>query len=97
MTQKLNYDERIAKFVLSLGIALNLNGAALFMGIATVFISRLNGVDLPLETLIVAIIIITVSSMSLPGGSVVTLMIILTSIDIDPSYISLLFTVDWIL
>lgn len=97
MTHKLNYDGRIAKFVLSLGVALNLNGAALFMGITTVFISRLSDVDLRLETLIVIILLITVSSMALPGGSLVTLMIILASVDIDISNIPLLFAVDWML
>lgn len=100
MTNKMNYDERIVKFVLSLGITLNYSGTSLFMGIVTVFITRLNGVDLELETLIVLVLIITASSMSLPhfpSASLVMLVIILTSVDIDPSNISLLFAVDWIL
>lgn len=100
MTQKLNYDERIAKFVLSLGVALNLNGTAIFLGISTVFISRLNGIQLQLETLIVMVIIITASAMSMPSipsGSLVILIVILASVGIDISNVSLLFAVDWIL
>lgn len=100
MVNKLHYDDRVAKFVISLGVVLHNTGSSVFLGIASVFISRLNGDELQLSTIITLVLVISVTSMtlpSIPSGSLVILVVILTSIDIDPSNVSLLFAVDWIL
>lgn len=100
MVNKLNYDDRIAKFVISLGVVLHNSGSAAFLAVASVFVSRLNGDELQLDSIITLVLVIAVSSMtmpSIPSGSLVILVVILTSINIDPSNVSLLFAVDWIL
>ncbi|KAJ6635585.1 putative sodium-dependent excitatory amino acid transporter glt-6 [Pseudolycoriella hygida] len=100
MINKLKHDERIAKFVLSLGIYLNTNGTALFMSMATAFIAQLSGVTLQLDSLIIVLVTATALSMAMPAipsASLVMLLVIMGSIDIDPSNVSLLFAIDWIL
>lgn len=93
-------DSRISKFVLTLGVNLNTNGTALFLAISSIFISRLNGVTLTYSTLFTILLMVTVSSMSIPSApssSLVMLLVILTTIDVDARDISLLFAVDWML
>lgn len=100
MIDKLKHDERIVKFVLSLGIYLNTNGTAMFMSIASVFLAHLSGVTLGFDSLFIVLITSTALSMampSIPSASLVMLLVILDSIDVDPSNLSLLFGIDWIL
>lgn len=100
MIDKMKHDERIVKFVLSLGIYLNTNGTAMFMAIASVFVAHLNGITLGFDSLLIVLITSTALSMampSIPSASLVMLLIILDSINVDPSNVSLLFGVDWIL
>lgn len=100
MNVKMKKDSRISKFVLTLGVNLNTNGTALFLAISAIFISRMNGSTLPYSTLFTILLMATISSMSIPAApssSLVMLLVILTTIDVDGRDISLLFAVDWIL
>lgn len=100
MIDKMKADERVARFVLTLGVPLNLDGTALFLSVASIFVARLNGVDVNVSTLIVILITTTAVSMampSVPSSSLVALLIVLSAIDVDPKDVSLLFAVDWIL
>ncbi|KAG4079406.1 hypothetical protein HA402_008098 [Bradysia odoriphaga] len=100
MNVKMNSDSRISNFVLTLGVTLNTNGTAMFLAVSTIFISRLDGADLTYSTLFTILLMATISSMSMPSvpsGSLVMLLVILTSIDVDGRDISLLFAVDWML
>lgn len=100
MIEKMKADERVARFVLTLGVPLNLDGTALFLSVASIFVARLNGVDVNVSTLIVILITTTAVSMampSVPSSSLVALLIVLSAIDVDPKDVSLLFAVDWIL
>lgn len=100
MNVKMNSDSRISKFVLTLGVNLNTNGTAMFLAMATIFISRLDGVTLTYSTLFTILLMATIASMSMPSvpsGSLVMLLVILTCIDVDARDISLLFAVDWML
>lgn len=100
MNIKMKSDSRISKFVLTLGVNLNTNGTAMFLAIAAIFISRLNGASLTYSTLFTILLMATISSMSIPSApssSLVMLLVILTTIDVDARDISLLFAVDWML
>ncbi|KAJ6647683.1 Excitatory amino acid transporter [Pseudolycoriella hygida] len=100
MNIKMQCDSRVSKFVLTLGVNLNTNGTAMFLAISSIFISRLDGASLTYSTLFTILLMATISSMSIPSApssSLVMLLVILTTIDVDPRDISLLFAVDWIL
>lgn len=100
MNDKMKSDSRISKFVLTLGVNLNTNGTAMFLSISAIFISRLDGAPLSYSTLFTILLMATISSMSIPSApssSLIMLLVILTSIDVDARDISLLFAVDWML
>ncbi len=93
-------DSRISKFVLTLGVSLNTDGGAMFLAISSIFIARLAGTELTYSTLFIILLMATISSMSMPSvpsSSLVMLLVILTTIDVDAHDISLLFAVDWML
>lgn len=90
MNVKMKKDSRISNFVLTLGVNLNTNGTALFLAISAIFISRLSGTTSTYSILFTILLMATVSSL-------VLLVVILTTIDVDVRDISLLFAVDWML
>lgn len=100
MVTKVKCDERISKFVLSLGVTLNNNGTAIFLAASTIFIARLNGISLDFASIVMTVITATACSMSMPsvpGGALLILMVVLTAVDVDTQNVSLLFAIDWIL
>ena len=48
LDEKARVDTRISRFVVPLGITINMDGTALFVTIASVFIAQLNGASLTL-------------------------------------------------
>lgn len=100
MVNELGHNDRITKFVVSLGVVLQFSGSVTFMAVAAIFVTRLNGVDLQWNALLTLILLITITSMTMPfmpSGSLILLVVVLTSINVDPTNVSLLFAVDWIL
>lgn len=79
---------------------MNTDGTALFMIVATMFITQLNGISLSFGELIIMVVLTTLLSMSgppVPGGSLILIYNILQSLDVPTDDISILFTVDWFL
>lgn len=46
MTDKLKVDPRVTKFVLPIGCNINMDGTALFIAIASIFIAQMNEIKL---------------------------------------------------
>lgn len=70
------------------------------MCISACFIAQLNGVALGLDSLFIILITSTALSMAIPtipSASVVMLLVVLGAVDLDPSNVSLLFAIDWIM
>ncbi|KAG4071065.1 hypothetical protein HA402_006851 [Bradysia odoriphaga] len=100
MSNKMGKDSRICNFVLTLGVSLNTNGAAMFLAISTLFIAQIEGATLTYGSLFTILLMATITSMSIPSvpsSSLVMLLVILTTVNVDVRNISLLFAVDWML
>ncbi|XP_068179752.1 neutral amino acid transporter B(0)-like [Antennarius striatus] len=92
--------KHISRFILPIGVTVNMNGTALFQCVATIFIAQLN--NIPLNFLQVITILLTatvtnVGAVSLPAGGVMTLAIILEAVGLPTSDISLILAVDWLI
>lgn len=46
MTEKLRVDPRVTRFVLPIGCNINMDGTALFVAVASIFIAQMNGIYL---------------------------------------------------
>ena len=98
--EKLGVRPSISQFVIPLGATVNMNGTALYQGVATVFLADVFGINLgPLQLLIVLIMAVAASigTPSIPGVGIVVLAMILESVGIPASGIALIIGVDRIL
>ncbi|NXP77542.1 SATT protein, partial [Ramphastos sulfuratus] len=92
-------DKRISRFILPIGATVNMDGAAIFQCMATVFIAQLNNVDLnpgQIFTILVTATASSVGAAGVPAGGVLTIAIILEAIGLPTNDLSLILAVDWI-
>lgn len=67
---------KIASFVLPLGYSFNLDGSMMYMTFATLFIARVYGIDLPIGTQILMLLILMVTSKGIAGVPRASLVVI---------------------
>lgn len=98
--EKLGVRPSISQFVVPLGATVNMNGTALYQGVATVFLAEVFGIELgPFQLLFVMVMAVAASigTPSIPGVGIVVLAMILSSVGIPTSGIALIMGVDRIL
>ncbi|CAF97460.1 unnamed protein product, partial [Tetraodon nigroviridis] len=91
--------KQISRFILPIGATVNMDGAALFQCVATVFIAQLNDVSLNFIQIITILVTATASSVGaagIPAGGILTLTIILEAVGLPTNDISLILAVDWL-
>ena len=92
--------KEVSAFVLPLGATINMDGTSLYQAVAAVFIAQAFGYDLDLASQLTIVLTATLASIgaaAVPGAGMVMLVIVLSSIGIDPEGIALIFAVDRIL
>lgn len=98
--ENLGVSEEITSFVLPLGATVNMDGTALYQGVATVFIAQAVGMDLSfadqLNVLLLAVMA-SIGTAAVPGAGVIMLIIILQSVHVPSAGIALILGVDRIL
>lgn len=93
-------DKRVSRFVIPFCVTLNADGSAFYISTAAVFIANITGTQLTAADLTVIIILTGMATLalpSIPSASIVTLVMVLTSLNIPAGQISLLFAVEWYL
>jgi dicarboxylate/amino acid:cation (Na+ or H+) symporter, DAACS family len=95
--EKLGISKSLANFVLPLGCSLNMNGSALFQGMAALFIAECYGIELQLQHMFIiaaTVILATIGTASIPGAGLIMLSIVFSSVGIPLEGIALLASVD---
>ncbi len=90
----------VAQFVIPLGATINMNGTALYQGVATLFLAQVFGINLDsgaLTLLVVTAVAASIGSPATPGVGIVILSMILTSVGVPLAGVGLLLGVDRIL
>jgi DAACS family dicarboxylate/amino acid:cation (Na+ or H+) symporter len=98
--ENLGVPREINTFVLTVGATANQNGTALYEGVTVLFLAQLAGVDLTLgQQVLVAYLAILggIGTAGIPSGSIPFVVVVLTTIGINPSLIALILGVDRIL
>lgn len=93
----LGVSQRTASFVLPLGVTINMDGTSLYQVVAVVFMAQVLGVDLTLGQMCVIIATTTLSSIGtpgIPGGSIVMLMMVLSSVGLPAEGLALILGLD---
>lgn len=98
--QEAGVDRRAVRFVLPLGATINMDGTALYEAVAVMFIAQAYGVDLGLieqALIFVTATLAAIGAAGIPQAGLVTMIIVLTAVNLPLEGIGLLLTVDWFL
>ncbi len=87
----------VANFVLPVGVTINMDGTSCYQAVAAVFIAQVFGIELTVSQQISIVLLATLASIGtpgVPGGSIVMLIIVLTSVGIPVEGLALILGVD---
>jgi Na+/H+-dicarboxylate symporter len=87
----------ISNFVLPVGVTINMDGTSCYQAIAAIFIAQVFDIDLTVMETLTIILTATISSIGtpgIPGGSIVMLIVVLTSVGIPIEGIALILGID---
>ncbi len=93
----LELSSNVTSFVLPVGVTINMDGTSCYQAIAAIFIAQVMGIDLSFVEILTIIGVTTISSIGtpgIPGGSVVMLIMVLSSVGIPPEGLALILGVD---
>jgi Na+/H+-dicarboxylate symporter len=103
LTEKLEefgVDKKVVGFTLPLGYAFNLDGSMMYQAFAAIFIAQAFGIDMPLGTQVLMLLVLMVSSKGMAGvarGSVVVVAAVAPMFHLPPSGVVLVLAIDQIL
>ncbi|QVN23072.1 dicarboxylate/amino acid:cation symporter [Burkholderia pyrrocinia] len=103
LTEKLEafgIDKKVVGFTLPLGYAFNLDGSMMYQAFAAIFIAQAFGIDMPIGTQIVMLLVLMLSSKGMAGvarGSVVVVAAVAPMFHLPPSGVVLILAIDQIL
>jgi len=98
--QNLGVSKEVSSFVLPLGATVNMDGTALYQGVAAIFIAQIYGMDLGLGqqvTIVVSATLASVGAAGVPGAGMVTLAMVLTQIGVPTEGLALILGLDRLL
>ncbi len=93
-------DKRAVKFVLPLGATVNMDGTALYEAVAVMFIAQAYGFSMGLTEQTIIFITATLAAIGaagIPQAGLVTMVIVLTAVNLPLEGIGMLLAVDWFL
>ncbi len=97
---KLGVSKGTANFVLPLGSTVNMDGTAIYLGISTVFVAGLVGVDLTMAdyaTVIFTATLASIGATGIPGVALVMMSMVFASIGLPIEAIAIIAGVDRVL
>ncbi|CAF1323400.1 unnamed protein product [Rotaria magnacalcarata] len=100
LEETLKLDKRVTRFVLPIGATVNMDGTALYEAVAPVFLAQLMGRQLGIGQLIVVSLTATVASVgaaSIPSAGLVTMLLVMSAVNIPAQEITIIFAIDWAL
>lgn len=93
----LGLSPKVTSFVLPVGVTINMDGTSCYQAVAAIFIAQVMGVDLSFAEMLTIIGVTTISSIGtpgIPGGSVVMLLMVLSSVGVPPEGLALILGID---
>ena len=98
--QKLGVRKDIASFVLPLGATVNMDGTAIYQGVAAIFIAQIYGIDLSFTqqlTIVLTATLASIGTAGVPGSGMIMLAMVLQSVGLPVEGIALIAGIDRIL
>src|SRR5699024_4706024 len=95
--ENLGVSNKISSFVLPLGATINMDGTAIYQGVAVVFIAQFYGLDLTLMqllTVVITTVLASIGTAGVPGAGMIMLAMVLGSIGLPLEGIALIAGID---
>ena len=99
-TEKMGVNKDIGRFVLSLGATINMDGVAIYLGVAAVFMANCCGIDLTMSQYLAIAFASTVASIGtpgIPGGSLALMAMVFASAGIPVECVAVAAGIDRII
>lgn len=99
-TRENGVDPRATRFVIPLGATINMDGTALYESAAVMFIAQAYGIDMSLSEQAIIFVTATLAAIGaagIPEAGLVTMVIVLSAVNLPLEGIGLLLAVDWFL
>ncbi len=98
--ENLGVKKKTAGFVLPIGATINMDGTSLYQAVAVVFLAQLHLINLDFAqqvTIVLTATLASIGSAAVPSAGLVMLMVVLTSVGLNPGWIAIIMPVDRIL
>lgn len=95
--ENLGVSEEVSSFVLPLGATINMDGTALYQGVAAVFIAQVLGIGLDFGaqlTIVLTAVLASIGTAAVPSAGIVMLVVILEAVGVPAAGIALILGVD---
>jgi len=95
--KNLGVSEEVSSFVLPLGATINMDGTALYQGIAAVFIAQVIGMEIGFAgqlTIVLTAVLASIGTAAVPSAGIVMLVVILEAVGVPAAGIALILGVD---
>ncbi|XP_076328024.1 excitatory amino acid transporter 2-like [Tachypleus tridentatus] len=99
LEDKCYIDRRVTRFVVPIGVTVNMNGTALFVTTATFFIAQMNSIKLGVGdyfAVVVTATAVSIAATSVPSAAVFLMVMCLNAIGAPLNDVSLIFAMEWI-
>src|SRR5690625_203821 len=98
--ENLGVSNKISSFVLPLGATINIDGTAIYQGVAVMFIAQFYGIDMSvmqLTTVAITTVLASIGTAGVPGAGMIMLAMVLSAIGLPLEGIALIAGIDRIL
>lgn len=103
VTDKLGVSEKAAEFVLPLGATINMDGTALYEGVAVIFLIQLfgqmPGAEITLTPALTVVVFLTavlasIGAAAVPNAGLITMVLVANAVGLSTDYVLMVFAVD---
>jgi proton glutamate symport protein len=97
VTNEFKVSKTIGNFVLPIGVTINMDGTSCYQAVAAVFIAQVFGIDLSVTqqiSIVLLAVMASIGSPGVPGGSIVMLIVVLSTVGIPVEGLALILGVD---
>ncbi len=100
LQEKMGVSKTNSNFLMPLGVCINMDGTAIYLGICALFFSQAYGIDLTMQNYAMLVMTCTLGSIGaagIPSGSIIFMSMVLTSVGLPIEGIGIILGVDRIL
>lgn len=100
VNDNLGVEEEVSSFVLPIGATVNMDGTSLYQAVAVVFLAQFHLIDLDFAqqmTIVLTATLASIGSAAVPSAGLIMLILVLTSVGLNPAWIAIIFPIDRIL